>query len=33
MIQVMRGHEANHRVIQQHDQRLGQLISELGKPI
>ncbi len=33
MIQVMRSHEANHRVIQQHDQRIGKVINELGQPI
>ena len=33
MIQVMRSHEANHRIIQQHDQRLGKMISELGQPV
>jgi flagellar basal body rod protein FlgG len=33
MIQVMRAHEATHHVIQQHDQRLGKLINELGQPI
>lgn len=33
MIQVMRAHEATHHVIQQHDQRLGKLINELGQPV
>ena len=33
MIHVMRSFEANHHVIQQHDQRLGKVINELGQPI
>lgn len=33
MIQVMRAHEATHHIIQQHDQRLGKLINELGQPV
>ena len=33
MIHVMRSFEANHHVIQQHDQRLGKVINEMGQPI
>ncbi|MBT4276127.1 MAG: flagellar biosynthesis protein FlgG, partial [Verrucomicrobia bacterium] len=33
MIHVMRSFEANHHIIQQHDQRIGKVISELGQPI
>jgi len=33
MIHVMRSFEANHHVIQQHDQRLGKVINELGQPV
>ena len=33
MIHVMRSFEANHHVIQEHDQRLGKVINEMGQPI